>query len=496
VEATGGGVYDAADHAVTWYVEKLFRGEIDTVGVLVAVGSGVQPGEILDNHCDITEDGWWQGDAHCRTEVCGLVPVDLALDASFEGECPAPGDTITYSLTYGTPGQPVDIHNVLLADTLAACLELAGATGDYTYDPDSRSVRWELGALPPETTGMQEVKALVTWTCAPNTLVSNACALRSDEATTARAAVDVRLCIFGAMALAKVDDVGPGCIHPGDAITYTISYGNPRTVDYHDVVLIDSLAVGVTFVSASGNGAYDPGSHAITWPIGTLAGGTQSSETAVVEVREDWIYEYRIENRCRILSAEAQPVRATLRTSLCGTSREGLPAIHVLPRDASLTCTDNFPQIEFCEEIVSTEPACEVDFFVVFFGLDECQGFEYGLTWPEEWGSISFVSCSDMTVGAITHPGDGISQTWSECRTDNLIFTGYGRVDATGPGRISVIEHPTWYAPKVITCHYGAYPALLSFSGGVCGAEGDQPCNTGPQRVQPTTWGAIKAMFK
>jgi hypothetical protein len=252
----------------------------------------------------------------------------------------------------------------------------------------------------------------------------------------------------------------------------------------------------VIFVSASGNGTYDPGSHSITWPVGVLPSGSEDSESALVEVREDWIYEYRIENTCEITSAETGPVRTTLRTSLCGTSREGLAAIHVLPRNASTTCTENFPEVEYCEEVCWTEAACEVDFFTVFFGLDEYQGFEYGLTWPAEWGSISFISCSDMTIGGIAHPGDGISQTWSECRTDYLTFTGYGRVDATGPGRISIIAPPTWYAPKVITCHYGTYDVMMSYRGGVCGAEGDQPCGTGPQRVQPTTWGAIKAMFR
>jgi uncharacterized repeat protein (TIGR01451 family) len=496
VEATGGGVYEEMSHTVTWYVEKLSRGESDTVGVLVTVGSGVQPGEMLDNYCDITSDGGRWNETHCFTHVCGRVPVDLSVGAAFAGECLAPRDSIAYSLTYGTPGQPADIHNVVLIDTLPPCLELAWATGDYTYDPETRTVRWDLGSLAPETSGSEEITALATWECAPNAVLSNTCAIHSDETEPARASADARLCDFGLIVLAKVDDVGGGCIHPGDTLTYTISFGNPQPTDFHDVVLTDSLAAGVIFVSASGSGTYDPGSHAITWPVGPLPAGSDNSESALVEVREDWIYEYRIENRCEITSAETGPVRTTLRTSLCGTSREGMAAIHVLPRDASRTCTENFPEVEYCEEIRWTEAACEVDFFTVFFGLDEYQGFEYGLTWPAEWGSISFVSCSDMAIGEIVHPGDGISQTWSECRTGNLIFTGYGRVDATGPGRISIIAHPTWYAPKVITCHYGSYAASVSFSGGVCGAEGDEPCPGGPQRVQPTTWGAIKAMFK
>ena len=195
-------------------------------------------------------------------------------------------------------------------------------------------------------------------------------------------------------------------------------------------------------------------------------------------------------------SQSPPPSVVTLRTSLCGTGREGMAAIHVLPRDASRTCTENFPQTDFCEEISWTEPACQVDFFPVFFGLDEFQGLEYGLTWPSAWGSITYVSCSDITLGEVVQPGDGISHSWSDCKTSPIIFAGYGRIDALGPGRISIVPHPATGTIKVITCHYGSYEAGPTFSGGVCGAEGDEPCGGGPQRVQPTTWGAIKAMFR
>lgn len=496
LEASDGGAYNDTSHSVTWAIGRLLRGERDTVEVSAVVDAGVQPGGILDNYCEIFSHDHDVIGKHCLTEVCGRVPVELSVSAAFQGDCLAPEGDILYELSYGTPGQQADIHNVVLVDTLSTCLEISWATEGHMYDPYGRTISWDLGTLAPDTQASVQIGARATWDCTAGGAIRNICAISSDETDAARASVLTQVCDFGPIGLVKTDDVGTGCIHPGDSIAYIISYHNLQAEDFHDVVLTDNLHAAVVFVSASGSGGYDPGSHAITWTLGLLPAGSGDSVSAVVEVREDYIYQYCIENTCQIVSAETEPASAVLRTYLCGTYREGKAAVHVLPRDASRSCTENFPQVDFCEDIRSTEAACEVDFFPVFFGLDEFRGFEYGLTWPAEWGSISFVSCSDIAVGEVVQPGDGIVQTWSECRTGNLTLTGYGRIDATGPGLIEVVAHPEFGGPKVVTCRYGSYDAIMSFKGGVCGAVGDEPCPTGPQDVRPVTWGAIKAMFK
>lgn len=499
VGATAGGVYDEAGHKVNWEIEALSGGQRDTVGVTALVNAGVEPGEVLDNYCYIVSDDSLfnsYNEKHCRTPICDDVPLVLGMGAAFDGDCLAPEGDIVYELTYGTPGQQADVHNVVLIDTLPTCLEISWATEGHWYEPYEGWIMWDLGTLAPDTQGSVEIGARATWDCNPGGVIRNTCYISSDETDTERASVLTQVCDIGPIGLLKKDDVGAGCIHPGDSIAYTIKYNNLEDEDFHDVVLTDNLHAAVIFISAGGSGEYDAGSHKITWPVGTLPAGSLDSVSAVVKVKEDWIHQYCIENTCRIVSAETEPETAVLRTYLCGTSLEGMAAVHVLPRNANRSCTENFPEIDFCEDICWTEAACEVDVFPVFFGLDEARGFEYGLTWPEEWGSISFTSCSDMTIGALVHPGDGISQTWSECRTDNIIFTGYASLDAAGPGLIEVIPHPENGGPRVVTCHYGSYTTMYTFSGGVCGAEGEEPCPGGPQSVKPVTWGAIKAMFR
>ncbi len=58
--------------------------------------------------------------------------------------------------------------------------------------------------------------------------------------------------------------------HPGDTITYTISYRNYSSVTATNVVITDPLPSGLSFYSATGGGTASGGS--VTWNIGTVPG--------------------------------------------------------------------------------------------------------------------------------------------------------------------------------------------------------------------------------
>ena len=58
--------------------------------------------------------------------------------------------------------------------------------------------------------------------------------------------------------------------HPGDTITYTISYRNYSSVGANNVIITDPLPSGLTFLSATGGGTATGGT--VTWNIGTVPG--------------------------------------------------------------------------------------------------------------------------------------------------------------------------------------------------------------------------------
>src|SRR5207253_919526 len=55
------------------------------------------------------------------------------------------------------------------------------------------------------------------------------------------------------------------------SITYTLAYRNLGTAAAQNVQVVDTLPAGVSFVSASGGGVFNPASRTVTFTVGTLA---------------------------------------------------------------------------------------------------------------------------------------------------------------------------------------------------------------------------------
>jgi hypothetical protein len=160
------------------------------------------------------------------------------------------------------------------------------------------------------------------------------------------------------------------------------------------------------------------------------------------------------------------------------------------------------PVFRDCHEIVTTYDGCgDVDAIPVFYDLIEVSVLEFGLRWPQDWGSCSFTRCAgDLAIGGIVNPGDGIAIAWTACQqvwhaTPGIVWFGAGT-----PGLISPCSNPATGDLGVVNCAPSPgpyYDHLVHVArGGACGAAGDSPECGGPQSIQPTTWGAIKAMFK
>jgi hypothetical protein len=168
----------------------------------------------------------------------------------------------------------------------------------------------------------------------------------------------------------------------------------------------------------------------------------------------------------------------------------GKVGVHVLPH-ASRTCAKNFPVITFCADIITTEPGPDVDAFPVFFDLVEYQGFDYGMTWPGMY-TCAFTSCSDLAIGTITHPGDGISHAWYACQPGPVAICGWGWI--WDYGIVCVVPHPTAGGINIGDCSGFIDGPICIFCSGIGGYIGDDPC--WPTATEQSTWGDIKGIFK
>lgn len=126
---------------------------------------------------------------------------------------------------------------------------------------------------------------------------------------------------YNPLHLANSDGVPPGgSVVTGGQITYTLSYDNlSGTSPVNNVVLTDVLAPGTVFLSASAGGAYDAGTHTVTWSLGQLpAGAPRVSQTVTVRVTAPG--GQLLSNRGQITSTETGPAFATALTPVAGNN--------------------------------------------------------------------------------------------------------------------------------------------------------------------------------
>ncbi len=176
-----------------------------------------------------------------------------------------------------------------------------------------------------------------------------------------------------------------------------------------------------------------------------------------------------------------------------GSNPDFKVAVHVLPHDPDRSCGDRMPQISRTDDIQTNYPGCgEIDFFPVFYNLQEYTAVEYAVTWRGP-SSCVFVPCSFGHMGEIVWPGDWIAQSWDECMPGPIVIPGSTRI-VVQPGQICIVPGGSENNITLCDCQY--FPnrdyATASYCDGVCGASGDKPENA----TKPTRWGAIKRMFR
>ena len=241
VSSSHNGVYDEVAHTVTWVVDIAAGSSLDLTVTAVADEYGV-----LTN--DVTV-----GD---KTDSAVVTVPEIIPGKSVDVENPNFGDTVTYTVTVTNNGV-VDAKQVVVRDVLGEGLKFVSATGEYTFDEDSRTVTWIVDLAKGESqtfyvTAVAEAYGVLS----NNVFVGD----KTDSAV-----VTVPEIIPGK----SVDVENPNF---GDNVTYTVTVTNDGIWDANDVVIVDRLGEGLTFVSASDNGVWDPVKRTITWTVDLAKG--------------------------------------------------------------------------------------------------------------------------------------------------------------------------------------------------------------------------------
>jgi hypothetical protein len=174
--------------------------------------------------------------------------------------------------------------------------------------------------------------------------------------------------------------------------------------------------------------------------------------------------------------------------------------VHVIPHE-DRTCFRDFPAITSCSDIVATCAANDVDFFPVFYDLCEYKAVEYSVEWPGTYSCV-FTACSYSNFGTIRWPAgsvpsdlllDHITQAYEHCQLGTAMIPGWGWIYEPGPATIRIVPNVESGRIGVLNCDQSIDEPICNFAAGIGGATGEEPC--GPSAAEPSTWGAIKAMF-
>ena len=241
INASHNGKYDESTRTITWIID-LGAGE----SAVFSVNAAVEAYGNIPNTVSV-------GDKSSSVNIA--VP-EIIPGKSVDVENPNFGDTVTYTVVVTNNGV-VDAKQVVVKDILDKGLKFVKATGEYTFDEDSRTVTWIIDLAKGESQTFYV------------TAVAEAYGVLINDVTVGdnTASADV-------VVPEIIPDKTANIINPnfGDKVDYTVTVTNDGMGDANNVVIVDRLGEGLTFVSASDNGVWDPVKRTVTWIVDLAKG--------------------------------------------------------------------------------------------------------------------------------------------------------------------------------------------------------------------------------
>ena len=255
INASHNGKYDESTRTITWIID-LGAGE----SAVFSVNAAVEAYGNINNTVVVGN----------KSATKNITVPEIIPGKSVDVENPNFGDTVTYTVVVTNNGV-VDAKQVVVKDILDKGLKFVKATGEYTFDEDSRTVTWIIDLAKGESQTFYV------------TAVAEAYGVLINDVTVGdnTASADV-------VVPEIIPDKTANITNPnfGDKVDYTVTVTNDGMGDANNVVIVDRLGEGLTFVSASDNGVWDPVKRTVTWIVDLAKG--ESKVFSVIAIVSDY----------------------------------------------------------------------------------------------------------------------------------------------------------------------------------------------------------------
>ena len=241
INASHNGKYDESTRTITWIID-LGAGESAVFSVNAAVGAygNINNTVVVGN----------------KSATKNITVPEIIPGKSVDVENPNFGDTVTYTVVVTNNGV-VDAKQVVVKDILDKGLKFVKATGEYTFDEDSRTVTWIIDLAKGESQTFYV------------TAVAEAYGVLINDVTVGDNTASADVVVPEIIPDKTVNITNPNF---GDKVDYTVTVTNDGIGDANNVVIVDRLGEGLTFVSASDNGVWDPVKRTVTWIVDLAKG--------------------------------------------------------------------------------------------------------------------------------------------------------------------------------------------------------------------------------
>jgi uncharacterized repeat protein (TIGR01451 family)/MYXO-CTERM domain-containing protein len=277
--ASNGGTFDPSTGQITWSLGSIPAGTTGQLTATVLVATPLGNGTTLTDAASLAASN----SATLMTNSPVTVTSAPALSLSETG-APNPvsaGGDLVYTLSYGNGGSDV-ARAVVISATVPANATFVSATAGGTYDSGSGAVGFNVGDVAPGSSGSVTFTVHVASPLANGTPLASSASATTTNGATAPASASVP--VTSAPSLSLTESGSPNPVAAGGSITYSLVFANAGTDTGQNAVLSAVVPVDTTFVSASSGGSFDSGSNQVTWNLGSLAAGTNSSVSFIASV--------------------------------------------------------------------------------------------------------------------------------------------------------------------------------------------------------------------
>jgi uncharacterized repeat protein (TIGR01451 family)/gliding motility-associated-like protein len=278
VSASGNGVN--SNGVVTWSLGSLLAANSATFSIVVKSNSNLSNGTLITNSAIAVANGE-EPVVSIPDEITVITSADLSVVKVAESNIVFAGENIIYTILVTNNG-PSKANNLVVTDELPDEVTFVSASGGGTFN--NGMVTWNRSSLLVSEQVAYTLVVKANTNVPVGTIILNSAITDSDDSDPVPSDPE-EVTVEASSNFTITKTASNPVVSAGENVTYTIRVTNFGPGDAENIAVIDTLAAGLTFVSATNNPTHSNG--IVSWIIPSLLNGQSSVFELVANVSSE-----------------------------------------------------------------------------------------------------------------------------------------------------------------------------------------------------------------